>query len=126
MVFAQTEASGEMECAALTRVAFHPDTAAHHLHQLAANSQTEPGSTVLSSYGSIGLGKGFEDVLVFFAGNADAGVTDREVKQNSILLSKLCSGSDHDLALLGEFDGIPDKVYQDLPETARIAHEDIR
>src|SRR5205085_11429759 len=42
------EMRGELELAALSHLAFHPDRSAHHGNQPSRNRQSEPGSSVLS------------------------------------------------------------------------------
>src|SRR5262245_31364162 len=39
-----------------------------------------------------------------------------------------CCRSDlnHDLAMVCEFDGIADKIYEDLPQASHVAHQDLR
>lgn len=55
-------------------VLFDLNLPAHGVHQLGADGEPQPGATVASGGGAIGLGKGLEDQFLLVFGNADAGV----------------------------------------------------
>src|ERR1700677_3758895 len=101
-----------MEAASLARLALHPDLPSHRLHQTGGDGQSQACSSEPAGGRTIGLRKRFEDELLFFWGNADAGIAHDEVEpQFLIILSfQIWGFQRHDqlyLTALGEFDGIP-------------------
>src|ERR1043166_5409314 len=66
------------ECAASAETALEPDFAAEQSSQLAADRQAETGSTVLTARRAVGLLKRLKDDALFFLGDADTGVRNRE------------------------------------------------
>ena len=67
----------EPEGRALAGLAFQSDLAAHQVHQLFGNRQTESRASIAPRQGTVRLGEGLKEFLLRFVGNADAGVGDR-------------------------------------------------
>src|SRR5713101_3917815 len=62
----------------LAGLAGHLNVSAHHLAELAADRQAQPGAAKLAACGSVGLGEGLEELAELLRGHADAGVADRK------------------------------------------------
>ena len=87
--------------------------------------------------------KGFKEAVLFFEGDADAGVADGEMKQPFLGMTdeigvgllarwegaRSVTGRhnlDHDLAFVGELNGIADEIDEDLTKAGDVADEDFR
>ena len=112
----------EPEGAAARRLAVQADLAAHHLHQLPADGQTQPGAAVPPGGRGVGLGEGLEQPVLVGLGDADAGVGDLEAQHD---LGRRPAGDEIDpdrhLALGGELDRVGGQVEQHLPDPAGVA-----
>src|ERR1700733_12091339 len=119
-----------MEAASFARLTLDPDLSSHRLNQPGRDGQSEACSSEPARGRTIGRRKCLEDQLLFFRGNADAGIAHGEVELQfitiilsfEIILSFQINLSFQRyyqlyLAALGEFDGIPDQVHDDLPDT---------
>jgi hypothetical protein len=102
-----------------------PDAAAHHFHQPAGNRQPQAGAAITARGRAVRLGKGVEDPRLALHRDADSRVLDPEVEARPPLLFRLALHP-HDLAVLGELDGIPHQVHDDLAQHTRIAHQSLR
>ncbi len=111
----------EMEAAARARRALDTDLAAHQPHQFAADREAEPGATVATGGGAVGLREGIEDLLLGGGIDTDPGVRDLEgqVQMDAIVLGE--RDADPDLAAFGELDGVAEQVEQHLAEVVHIA-----
>src|ERR1700733_11705728 len=119
-----------MEAASFARLTLDPDLSSHRLNQPGRDGQSEACSSEPARGRTIGLRKCLEDQLLFFRGNADAGIAHGEVELQfiTIILSFQINLSFQRyyqlyLAALGEFDGIPDQVHDDLPDTHGVADD---
>ncbi|MGD0134563.1 MAG: hypothetical protein ABSE57_21145 [Bryobacteraceae bacterium] len=108
-----------MERAALAFLALHPDASVHHLDQSAGDGQTETGAAKSSGEGAVHLGECIEDQRLFFGWNPDSGIAHGEVQRLPFLGCPF--DLDRDAASLGELDGVPDEIDQNLPQPSRIA-----
>src|ERR1051326_247509 len=77
-----------MKRAAPALLAFHPDAAAHQLHQPARDGKAQPGPAVFAGDGTVRLRELVEDAAEFVAGNSNPGVRHAEVKK----LRRICCG----------------------------------
>ena len=116
---------GEVERAALARLALDPDAPAHQLDELRRDGQAQPGAAVLARRrGAIGLAEGLEDRLLLVRRNADAGVADAEMQSHRLRPSAYrVSRRTTTSPALGELDGVADQVDDDLPQPARVADQ---
>ncbi len=103
--------------------AFHPDVAAHHFDQAARDRKPQTGAADGAVLGILDLVEGTEHMVDLVGGNADAGVFDRDVDRGEPLVHLDPDNADQDIAFLGELDGVAQKIGQDLPHTALIAHQ---
>src|SRR5690606_32522679 len=116
---------GEPERGAASGDAAHSDVAAHEGRELLADGKPQPGAPVAACARPVDLAEGLEQGADRFGRYADAGVGDREA-QSARLARRLAARLrarhlDHDAAALGELDGVPDEVQQDLAQAHRIA-----
>ena len=109
--------------AAFAGLALDADLAAHQLDQLLADGQAEAGAAVPARGGAVGLREALEDAACLLRRDADAGVGDRRsagsARPRSV--SRRAVDATHDLAALGELDGVADEVDQHLAQAAGIA-----
>ncbi len=115
--------AGKVKCAALPDFAFHPHAPSHQFHQLARNRQAEARSAKAARRGSVGLCKGFENDLLFFNGNAHAGVGNGNVQAHLLACDGFDFRTDEDVSLLGEFDGVSDQVHDELTQPRWISDQ---
>ena len=120
---ALSDAYREPEGTALAQLAVHTDFAVHQLHQAFAEGEPKPGSTVFSGGRCIRLLEYQEKSLLVRRTDADAGIRHFEAKQHlrQCLFDESCT--DGHMSTVGEFDGIPGKVDQDLTEAQRISQQ---
>src|SRR5581483_916678 len=114
-----SDRQGESELAAFSRFAFDPDLAAVHFDESSRQRQTESRAFALLGVIAAGLAEFFEDRLLIFSGDADAGVGDRH-DYRAIAQRRF----DFDRAALGrEFDCVGEQVDQNLLHLALVAGE---
>ena len=58
--------------------------------------------------------------------NADPRVADREAQVHAVVGGERRGDRDHDLALIGELDGVADQIHQDLAEACGITTDGAR
>jgi hypothetical protein len=97
---------------------------AHHLHELRANRQTQPASSVPSCGRCVDLHERPEDLPLFVVGNADAGVAHGDLQHHLLVGALSDNDLDPNLAGVGELHGVADEIQHDLSQTSRIAHDD--
>lgn len=68
------QGNGEMEIASLPFLAVQNDQAAHHLHQPAADGETQSGAAIFPSRAGISLFKGMKNTFRVFRADADTGI----------------------------------------------------
>ena len=115
----------EVERAPPADLALQPDLPAHHLDQPGRDRQAQPRAAVLAGGRSVRLGEGLEELLLLVGGDADARVADGEVQADLLLGPRLHIDAKHDLAPLGELDGVAHQVDDDLAEAVGVAREGI-
>src|SRR6202167_1976107 len=121
----QSERCCEMKCAAPARHTFDPDSSAHQIHQAAGICQAETYAAVLSSRGAISLGERFENHRLLVIRDANPAILNAKMQLNAFRRNLLRLAIYDDLALLGELDRIPDKIYQDLAKPHGISHQEL-
>ena len=114
---------GEPEGRTFARTADHADLAAHHFRQLARDGKAQASATIGPCRGVVGLGERFENAVGLIRGDSRAAVTDLGIQHRGIALGFLQSHLDRDVARRGEFNGIAQKIDQDLPKPVGIAQE---
>ncbi|MNF97160.1 hypothetical protein D3C84_799790 [compost metagenome] len=116
----------DLDLGAAAGLAVHVQVAAHHPAQVATDHQPQPRTVAGHPAGVIDLGKRLEQTLQVRRANANAAVVDLQVHlQNVVLVGWRQPDLDHDLALLGKFEGIADQVRQHLFEPQRV-HQHVR
>ena len=96
---------------------------AHQLGEAPADREPEPRAAVPAGGRRVDLAERLEEPAHPVGRDADAGVADVDVidRRVSGARSRLAAGRDHDLAALGELDGVGQQVEHDLAEAARVA-----
>ena len=120
------EARGEMERAALARVALHPQPPAHHRHELGADREAQPGPAVVSRRRAVRLREGLEDHTLELLRYPDPGVAHLHAQDALTRPCRLDVRPHHHLASLRELDGVADQVEEQLPQPSRIADQPLR
>src|SRR6516165_11372664 len=87
-----------------------------HLNDPFGDGQSQAGSTLLARDRIVGLLKLLKQLGLIGSGDAGSGVTDRDMECAIIRFSL-----DGDLAGISEFDGVADKIDQDLRQAASVA-----
>ena len=108
------------------------DLAAEQVRELAADRETQAGSSVLSAGAGVGLHEGLEDDLLLLGRNADAGVGDLEGDHRGCLLehrvlrapAALRAGDvEPHAALRGELEGVGQQVLEHLLQALRVGRD---
>ena len=103
-----------------------PISPVHHLGQALADGQPEAGAAVFAGGRAVGLDERLEEMLLGLGGYADAGVGNLEAQTDAAgLFLRGRDGHDH-LSLLGELDGVPQQVHQDLAQSHGVAAHQAR
>src|SRR5581483_5653893 len=111
----------------LADLALDADVAVHVLYQAARDRQSQPGAAVPPRRPrAAALLEGREDALLLVGGYAGAGVAHRTEQTDLGAGLFLHLHAHHDLAVLGELDGVADQVDDDLLKAARIADQRVR
>src|SRR6266576_6091625 len=113
-----------MKCAATLQFAFDPDAAAHQLHQLLADRQSETCAAVLPRGRPIALSERPEDLRLLLGRDPDAGVYDAEAERYAAVFAQARPLDTHDdLTAVRELDRVAHEVDQHLAEPVRVADE---
>src|SRR5207302_981111 len=120
------ERDQEREGGAAAELAFDPDHTAHQFDELLGYGQSQSGSPVLARGRAIPLDETLKEARVDFRTDADTGVPHRESHRGGFGVVSGQIGRYHDLTLGGEFDGVSDKVEQNLAHASRVASNDAR
>src|SRR5260370_10231885 len=115
-----------MEGAASSELAFNSEHSPHQLHQARADRKAKSGASVFSRGGPIGLAEGFEDQLLLFGRDPNAGIAHGEAESAGGRIACVASNVNRHFASLCEFDGVADQVQQDLAQPVRISDQAIR
>ena len=111
----------QIEAAALTFAALTPDAAMHHLAQALADSQPQPGTTILAGGGGIHLLERVEQGCQLVLRNTYAGVLNTKLQPHLVPLAMQQTAPQADFAALGsKLEGIAQQVGKDLIEPERI------
>ena len=102
------------------RGTLQPDLATHQGGQGLADTQAQAGTTITAGGGALCLFKGIEDPAKRLWAHTDAAVAHTEAQLLLPLPLRQQLHRDLDKAPLGKFDGIADKVEEDLAQTQRI------
>ncbi len=111
---AEFPSNREPEVGAHTGPANHADLAPHELDQMLRNGETKSCPPELTGGRCVRLREAFKDVLVQMSGNTHAGVDDLEANRAHILDNLRQGGAHDNRPSLGELDGVPDEIRQDL------------
>ena len=112
----------EVERAALPGLALQPDASAQQRDEVRRNRETEAGASILACRRAVGLDERLEDRLLLLLRHADAGIRHAEPEDGVAVGLRLGLDGQHDLAVLGELDGVPDEIRDDLAQSAGVAH----
>ncbi len=94
--------------------------------QLLREQEPQPRAAELASHRVVGLDERLKELAALLGRDTDAGVLDqeRELLRGAVRARRRGLALDGHLAALGELDGVPDQVDEDLPQPRRIgAHE---
>ena len=116
----------EVEGASDSLPALQPNPSTHQLHQFGGDGQAQAGATVFPCGGAIGLDEGLENLPAFFVRHADARIAYGDVEHHVGFAEGLGLHSNHDFALLGEFDGVAHEVDDDPAQAVGIADQPFR
>ena len=115
------EGQFEPERAAVVDFAVESEAAAHQLHELTDDRESEASAPEPAGRGGVGLGERFEHATLVFGCDPDAGVGDFEANDRSSVVVRDWYGPEHDFAFGGELHGVGDKIDQYLAKAGRIA-----
>src|SRR5205085_937077 len=101
--------------------ALEPDGAAHRLGQALADDEAKTRAAVAAGRGGINLAKGLKEAIHAIGRNADPGILDGEAKLIIVRVQRGGRQRENDFASLGEFDGVAEKVGEDLAEARNVA-----
>src|SRR5689334_50603 len=104
------------EYRALANFRLDPDASAMHLDDALGNRQAEASAALPLSHGVVCLFELFENLTLVRRGDAWPGVTHCN-RERSIC----CGCLDRNLSLVGELNGVTDKVEQNLRQSALVA-----
>ena len=119
----QLEPGREVEGAAAADFAFDPDPPSHEVHQPRGDRQSQAGAAETAGGRAVGLLEDLEDHLLLLRRHADARIADGEVQHDLAVAHRFRPDLEHDLAALGELDGVAHQVDDDLPQAGGIAAE---
>ena len=113
------------ECGARPLDACDADRATHALGQSLADRKPEPCSPITSRDRCIGLAEALEQPVEPIRRDADARILDFNAKPR---LCSLCPGRqpDRHRALIRELHAVAEVIQQDLPQTGRVALDELR
>ncbi len=119
----EPEGEGYQEFRAHALLAFHPDGAVHHVHDVLRDRHPKPGSLDLADGGVALPLKGLEDAPHEFLAHADASILDGEleVRVSSGRQGRLSNPHGDQAARAGIFDGIAQEVQQHLVQPQLVA-----
>src|SRR6266571_4834006 len=120
------ESERKAELAAAPRLASDRQRAAHQGHESPRDREPEAGAAVAARRGSVRLSELVEDGGQLFLRDADPRVAHPKPHRRPVAVVADYGGGDVHLALLGELDGVPDQVHQDLTHARGIAAHEVR
>ena len=99
--------------------------ATHQRDQPPGDRRAQAGAAVFPGHRGIGLGELFEDARQLIRRDADAGVPDGEADHGLPIRRCPRRRRHHDLALLGELEGVANEIAEDLPQPGRVAEDQL-
>src|SRR6267378_5409349 len=112
-----------MKVRPLPHLAFDFDLAAHLLHQLRRNDQTESGTTITPAGRFLRLGKRLKQLTLNLGGNADSAIFDLEAHQHVVGGVFHPNNAEQHLARRGELDRIGQKIVDNLAQPVWITYQ---
>jgi hypothetical protein len=112
-----------MKRAAPPHLALSPEPTLHQRGEATRDGQAESGASVAAGGGTVGLREGFEDRLKLLPRDPDPRVLDGHMEHHVVRALAPHVHLNRHVAALGELDGIPGQVEDDLPEATRVADE---
>ena len=127
---ASAKCGGEMERRAVPTLLSSCKVAVHQLDQLLRDRQPQPGASEPPRRRSVGLREGFEDSACFSLGipmpvSRTLNRSGRSFLRGVVRRRSSEADIDHDLALIGELDGVAHQVHHHLAKPAGIAEQAI-
>src|SRR5208282_3679627 len=107
---ARSEASSEEERGSLARRAPHPDEAAHGLHKLLRNRESQAGAAILARDRGIGLRKALKHIRELIFRDSDPCVVNRKPHHPSVRSVRLRLHFKPYTALMGKLEGVSEQV----------------
>ena len=122
----EPEPGGEMERAALPRLALQAHGASEGIHEAGGDGQPQAGAPVAPGRRRVGLHELLEDRLLLARRYADAGVGHVEAEHDAVVDRIFPPDVQRDRAPPGELDGVRQEVREDLPQQPPVAHHRVR
>ena len=112
------------EAAAGPHLGLYLNRSAHHFHEAFADGQPQTGAAEAPGGRRFGLLEGFEQAFLLILADAEAGIGNRHLDQQTFGALLLDVGDDANLAVFGEFQRVAHQVDQHLLYPQRIADND--
>src|SRR6516225_8252029 len=114
---------GKMKGASPALFTFELQFSVKQIDQFFSYRQSESCPPVFARRIYVGLGEAFKDFLLFIGGDTYTCVLYHELYRGFLTGRKYFSGDQADLALVGKFDGIGQKVTEHLVQSGFVGHE---
>ena len=121
---------GEMKCRTFSRHALGPHFSTHQFHQPFADGQAQSRAAVMLRRRNVRLHERLEQPRQLVGRDADAGVLHGKMQMQRIRFGFIQRrrgkhfDPDGNIASVGEFDRVAEKIRQHLPQPERIAFDD--
>ena len=111
----------EVKYAATAFGALHPDPATHHFDKTLTYRESKTGAAIATRDGIVDLGKTAKNAFEFPTRDTDTRIAYFEMQQTRFRRRCGTAYTHHYVTLLGELDGVTDKIKYYLTQTPRIA-----
>jgi hypothetical protein len=117
---ANFEPCREVERTPTARLAFNPNSIAHHLDQMATDGKAQPGPAVSSRRRPVNLNKWVENRLMSIGRDAYSCVSYRKPKTDLVGSMGPQADAHRNIATFGKFDGVVDEKSEELAQAPGI------
>ena len=115
------QGDGEPEGGSLLVLTADTNVTTHHGDQLFGHSQAQAGPSEIAGCGAVSLNKAVKNFFLLSLGNADPGVLHLAAQFHVIRGFLIYVGPDEDMTCTGKFDGISQKIDDDLANAGGIS-----
>src|SRR5271154_305945 len=126
LLVGKSEVAGEMESAALSGLAFHPEPSPKKTHEPRCDREPQSRPAILAGCGAVRLRESVENHMLLLSWNTNPGIADSEMKQDAAFILCLPFDVHGDFSLLGKLHRIAHEVHQYLAQPAHIAFQVFR